>query len=216
VAGVLLNKSKSQGGGWIVITAGWAFGVIFGVLTAKAFGSSDAHLNPAVSLAFAILNRNFSNLPIFILAQVLGAFLGGVLVYLHYLPHWREANSPETILAVFSTDPAIEHPFSNFFSESLGTFVLILGIHVIFHKNLPNLNPHFGIFLVGILVWSIGLSMGGTTGYAINPARDFGPRLVHYLFPIPNKGSSNWKYAWIPVLAPLFGSTIASFFIKGF
>lgn len=216
VAGVLLNKSKSQGGGWIVITAGWAFGVIFGVLVSKAFGSADAHLNPAVTLAFGWMEGDFSKLPVYISAQVLGAFLGAVLVYLHYLPHWKEANSPDTILAVFSTDPAIDHPFSNFFSEALGTFFLILGLYAIFHKNSPDLNPHFGVFLVGILVWSLGLSMGGTTGYAINPARDLGPRLAHFFLPISGKGASNWRYAWIPVFAPLTGASLAAFFIKGF
>lgn len=215
VAGVLLEKSKSQNGGWIVITTGWALAVIFGVLVAKTFGSAYAHLNPAVTIGFAILNGDFSKL-YYILAQFLGAFLGAILVYLHFLPHWKEANSPATILAVFSTDPAIDHPASNFFSETLGTFILILGIWAIFHPSLLGLSAHIGVFFVGLLVWSIGLSMGGTTGYAINPARDLAPRLAHFLLPIPNKGTSNWKYAWIPILAPIAGACLAGFLLKNF
>jgi glycerol uptake facilitator protein len=214
VAGVVLEKSKSKNSGWIVITAGWAFAVIFGVFVSKAFGSADAHLNPAVTLGFAILGNDFSKLLTYIPAQILGAFLGSVLVYLHYLPHWKEANSPEAILAVFSTDPAIDHKASNFFGELLGTFLLIIGLHSISHPSLSGLTPHIAVLFVGLLVWSLGLSMGGTTGYAINPARDFGPRLAHFLLPISGKADSNWKYSWIPVLAPLVGSTLAAFFIK--
>ncbi|MCB1180145.1 MAG: aquaporin family protein, partial [Leptospiraceae bacterium] len=205
VAGVVLEKSKSQNSGWIVITAGWAFAVMFGVLVSKAFGSADAHLNPAVTVGFAILSDDYSKILTYIPAQVLGAFLGATFVYLHYLPHWKEANNPGAILAVFSTEPAIYHKVANFFSEALGTFLLILGIHSIFHPAIGTINPYFGTFLVGLLVWSLGLSMGGTTGYAINPARDFGPRLAHFFLPIQGKGSSNWKYSWIPVVAPLTG-----------
>jgi glycerol uptake facilitator protein len=214
VAGVLLEKSKSKDSGWIVITAGWAFAVVMGVFTAKAFGSTDAHLNPAVTLGFAILDSDFSKIFSYFTAQFLGAFCGAILVYLHFLPHWKEANNSSSILAIFSTEPAIFHKVSNFFSEFLGTFVLQLGLYSIFHKGTPDLQSHFGTFLVGILVWSLGLSMGGTTGYAINPARDLAPRIVHFLLPIPGKGSSNWQYAWIPILAPLCGSAFAAFLIK--
>jgi glycerol uptake facilitator protein len=214
VAGVLLEKSKSKDSGWIVITAGWAFAVVMGVFTAKAFGSTDAHLNPAVTLGFAILDSDFSKIFTYFTAQFLGAFCGAILVYLHFLPHWKEANNSTSILAIFSTEPAIFHKVSNFFSEFLGTFVLQLGLYSIFHKGTPDLQSHFGTFLVGILVWSLGLSMGGTTGYAINPARDLAPRIVHFLLPIPGKGSSNWQYAWIPILAPLCGSAFAAFLIK--
>ena len=214
VAGVLLEKSKSKNSGWIVITSGWAFAVMIGVFTAKAFGSADAHLNPAVTLGFAILDSEYSKIVPYFTAQFLGSFCGSILVYLHYLPHWKEANSSDTILAVFSTEPAIYHKFSNFFSEFLGSFVLLLGLYSIFHKGIPGQEPHFGIFLVGILVWSLGLSLGGTTGYAINPARDFAPRLAHFLLPIPGKGSSKWEYAWIPIVAPLCGSGTAAFLIQ--
>ncbi|MDV6235844.1 MIP/aquaporin family protein [Leptospira ellisii] len=214
VAGVLLEKSKSKDGGWIVITAGWAFAVILGIFTSNAFGSSDAHLNPAVTLAFAVQSGDFSKLLLYVPAQIAGAFCGAVVNYLHYLPHWKETRDKEKILAVFSTDPAIPRPASNFFSEFLGTFLLILGIVSIFSTKMQGLQTHFGAFLVGILVWSIGLSMGGTTGYAINPARDLGPRLAHFLLPIPGKGPSNWRYAWLPVVAPLAGAAAAGLFIR--
>lgn len=201
VAGVLLERSKSKDGGWIVITAGWAFAVMIGVFTSNAFGSSDAHLNPAVTFAFAVKTGDYSKLVSYIPAQVAGAFFGAVFNYLHYLPHWKETKDQGKILAVFSTEPAISNVAANFFSEFLGTFLLILGIVSIFSPTMQGLNIHFGTFLVGILVWSIGLSMGGTTGYAINPARDLGPRLAHSILPIAGKGSSNWKYAWLPVVA---------------
>ncbi|EMY14229.1 MIP family channel protein [Leptospira weilii str. Ecochallenge] len=213
VAGVLLESSKSKDGGWIVITAGWAFAVMLGIFTSNTFGSSDAHLNPAVTLAFAVKTGDYSKLAFYIPAQVGGAFLGAVFNYLHYLPHWKETKDPGKILAVFSTEPAISHIVSNFFSEFLGTFLLILGIVSIFSPTMTGLTAHFGTFLVGILVWSIGLSMGGTTGYAINPARDLGPRLAHFILPIAGKGSSNWKYAWLPVIAPLSGGACAGFLL---
>ncbi|MDI7185991.1 MIP/aquaporin family protein [Leptospira santarosai] len=213
VAGVLLERSKSKDGGWIVITAGWAFAVMIGVFTSNAFGSSDAHLNPAVTFAFAVKTGDYSKLISYIPAQVAGAFFGAVFNYLHYLPHWKETKDQGKILAVFSTEPAISNVAANFFSEFLGTFLLILGIISIFSPTMQGLNIHFGTFLVGILVWSIGLSMGGTTGYAINPARDLGPRLAHSILPIVGKGSSNWKYAWLPVVAPLSGAACAGFLL---
>ncbi|TGK12111.1 aquaporin family protein [Leptospira fletcheri] len=214
VAGTLLEHSKAKDSGWIVITAGWAFAVLIGILTANAFGSPDAHLNPAVTLAFAIQSGDFSKLVSYTTAQILGAFFGSVFVTLHYLPHWKETKDPLRILAIFSTEPAIRHKFSNFFSEFLGTFVLILGVYAIFSPQIKGLTSHLGAFLVGLLVWSIGLSMGGTTGYAINPARDFGPRLAHFLLPIPGKGSSRWEYAWIPILAPLCGAALAGMLLR--
>ncbi|EMO27739.1 MIP family channel protein [Leptospira interrogans serovar Bataviae str. HAI135] len=214
VAGVLLERSKSKDGGWIVITAGWAFAVMIGVFVSNAFGSSDAHLNPAVTLAFAIQSGDYTKLIFYVPAQIAGAFLGAVFNYLHYLPHWKETKDPGKILAVFSTEPAISHNVFNFFSEFLGTFLLILGIVSIFSPKIQGLSTHFGTFLVGILVWSIGLSMGGTTGYAINPARDLGPRLAHFILPITGKGTSNWKYAWLPVIAPLSGAACAGILIR--
>jgi glycerol uptake facilitator protein len=214
VAGVLLEHSKSKDSGWIVITTGWAFAVIFGILTAQAFGSNAAHLNPAVTFSSAIQNNNFSKLLIYIPAQLLGSFLASFAIYFHYLPHWKETKSPGKILAVFSTEPAIQNNASNFFSEFFGTFLLILGLHGIFSNVQTGLTSHMGTLFVGLLVWSIGLSMGGTTGYAINPARDLGPRFAHYLIPIPGKGSSNWKYSWIPVFAPMAGAGAAAILIK--
>jgi len=213
VAGVLLKKSKAEGSGWIVITTGWALAVIMGVFVAKAFGSPSAHLNPAVTLGFAILDNDYSKLFSFRPAQILGAALGAFSVYLHYFPHWKETNEKSAILAIFSTEPAISHRPSNFFSEFLGTFLLLLGIYSIFHPSMIGLTVHMGAFLVGVLVWAIGLSLGGTTGYAINPARDLGPRIMHSILPIPGKGKSNWKYAWIPIVAPLSGAAVAAYFI---
>ncbi|WCL48939.1 MIP/aquaporin family protein [Leptospira sp. GIMC2001] len=213
VAGCLLEKSKSKNGGWIVITAGWAFGVIFGVFSAKLFGSNDAHLNPAVSIGYAIFSSDYSKLITYIPSQIAGAFVGANLVYLQYLPHWKEKNDPGAILAIFSTEPAINHSFSNLISEFIGTFILIIGIYGIYNASIPDLNPHFGTFLVGLLVWAIGLSLGGTTGYAINPARDLGPRIAHSFLPIPGKGSSRWTYSWIPILAPILGAISAGILI---
>ncbi len=216
VAGVLLEKSKAKDSGWIVITSAWAFAVILGVFVAKAFGSPDAHLNPAVTLAFAVQSGEYSKLPIYIPAQLLGAFLGAVSVYLHYLPHWKETKDKGKILAVFSTEPAIHDRPSNFISEFIGTFLLILGLYAIFSPQISDLNVPTGIFFVGILVWAIGLCLGGTTGYAINPARDLGPRLAHFFLPIPNKGPSGWEYAWLPVVAPLAGAASAGILLRVF
>ncbi len=214
VAGVLLEKSKAQNAGWIVITAGWAFAVTLGIFTAKTFGSPDAHLNPAVTLAFAIKSGSYENVPVFFAAQFAGAFAGAVITWLHYLPHWGETKNPALKLAVFSTDPAIRHPVHNMVSEIIGTLVLIIGVYVIFSRGSGGISAGMGPFLVGILVWAIGLSMGGTTGYAINPARDLGPRLAHALLPIAGKGSSDWRYAWVPVVAPLIGGGIAGVVLR--
>ncbi|TGK02735.1 aquaporin family protein [Leptospira langatensis] len=216
VAGVLLEKSKAKDSGWMVITSAWAFAVIIGVFVAKAFGSPDAHLNPAITLGFAVQSGNYSKILTYIPAQLLGAFLGASAVYMHYLPHWKETKDKGKILAVFSTDPAIKHRSSNFISEFLGTFVLVLGVYSIFSPQITDLTTPMGILSVGILVWAIGLSMGGTTGYAINPARDLGPRLAHSILPIPNKGPSGWEYAWLPVLAPLAGGVVGGFLLKVF
>jgi len=214
VAGVLLEKSKAQNAGWMVITAGWAFAVTLGIFTAKTFGSPDAHLNPAVTLAFAIKSGSFENLPTFFAAQFAGAFTGGMITWLHYLPHWGETKNPDLKLAVFSTDPAIRHPIGNVISETLGTVVLIIGVYDIFSRGSGGIAAGLGPVLVGVLVWAIGLSMGGTTGYAINPARDLGPRIAHAILPIAGKGSSDWKYAWIPVLAPFIGGALAGLLMK--
>ncbi|GBF51202.1 glycerol uptake facilitator protein [Leptospira ryugenii] len=214
VAGALLERSKAKASGWISITTGWALGVVFGILTAKTFGSSGAHLNPAVTLSVCLQNGDFTKLIPYSISQILGASFGSFLVYLHHLPHWKETKDSGLILAIHSTDPAIDHPIGNFLSEMLGTLMLIFGIHVIFHAYHEPLNGMLGVLMVGALVWAIGLSMGGTTGYAINPARDLGPRLLHTILPIPNKGPSNWKYSWIPILAPLCGASLAVVLLK--
>ncbi len=216
VANVLLKKSKGEGGGWIVISAGWAFAVLCGVLTAIACGSSDAHLNPAVTLGFAVVSGNFSKLAPYVLAQLLGAITGATLVWVQYLPHWRETADPGLKLACYSTSPAIRNPASNAISEVVGTFVLVFVAGAIFSKAVMTTGfpPGFGPYLVACLVWAIGLSLGGPTGYAINPARDLGPRIAHAILPIAGKGPSDWSYAPVPVISPLVGAGIAGILIK--
>jgi glycerol uptake facilitator protein len=214
VAGVLLNKSKAQNSGWIVITAGWAFAVILGVYTAVAFGSKEACINPAVAVWLAMGSGDTAKMAAEILGEFLGAFVGGVLVWLHYLPHWRETESPELKLAVFCTGPAIRNAGANVLSEIIGTMVLIIGVSVIFAAPNGPLPAGFGPYVVGILVWAIGLSLGGTTGYAINPARDLGPRIAHALLPIAGKGGSDWGYSWIPVVGPLVGAVLGALLLK--
>jgi glycerol uptake facilitator protein len=216
VAGVLLKKSKAENSGWIVITAGWAFAVMFGVFTAIACGSPFAHLNPAFTLGVAIRTGDYSHVLPFLSAQLLGAFVGAALVYLFYLPHWEPTSDAGAKLGVFSTSPAIRNLPMNFVSEIIGTFVLVFVALAIFSKNVAQSGPAAGLgpFLVGCLVWGIGLSLGGTTGYAINPARDLGPRIAHAILPIAGKGSSDWGYAAIPFLGPLVGAAIAGLLAK--
>lgn len=210
VAGVSLKKTFAQNSGWIVITFGWGMGVAIAVYAVG--GISGAHLNPAVTLGLAFTGSfPWADVPSYILAQMIGAFLGATLVYLHYLPHWRETEDAATKLGVFSTGPAIPNPFANLISEIIGTFFLVLGILAIgANKFTEGLNP----LVVGFLILSIGLSLGGTTGYAINPARDLGPRIAHFLLPIHGKGSSNWGYAWIPVVGPLLGGSFGGLFYQ--
>jgi glycerol uptake facilitator protein len=217
VANVVLRRSKAEGSGWIVITAGWAFAVMAGVFTAVACGSSDAHLNPAVTLGFAISSHNFAKVLPYLLAQILGAFVGAALVWLHFLPHWKETEDPCLKLACFCTIPAIRRFTANLFSEIVGTFVLVFVVAAIFSKPVVAAGgPASGLgpYLVAALVWGIGLSLGGTTGYAINPARDLGPRLAHSLLPIATKGGSDWNYAIVPILGPLIGGAIAGVTIR--
>lgn len=201
VAGVVLKGSKSESSGWIVITIGWALAVTFAVFAVGRI--SGAHLNPAVTIALAAGGKfAWADVPLYIVAQLCGAFLGACLVYLHYLPHWAHTEDQEAKRAVFCTAPAIRHTTGNFISEFIGTFVLMFGLMALgVNKFADGLNP----LAVGALVMAIGLSLGGTTGYAINPARDLGPRLAHALLPIPRKGSSDWRYAWIPIMAPVLG-----------
>ncbi len=210
VAGVLLKKSKAENSGWIVITMGWGLAV---AVAAYAVGSiSGAHLNPAVTLGLAVIGKfPWAQVPMYILAQFIGAFLGATLVWLHYLPHWGETEDKGLKLAVFSTGPAIRSTCANLISEIIGTFVLVLGILAIGANKMAE---GFGPFLVGLLIVAIGLSLGGTTGYAINPARDLGPRIAHFVLPIKGKGDSDWGYAWIPVVGPVIGGVLGALFYK--
>ena len=211
VACVLLKRSKGEASGWIVITAGWALAVMAGVFAAIACGSKDAFLNPAVTLGFAISSGDYSKFAPLATAQFLGAFVGATLVWLHYLPHWKETPDASLKLGVFCTGPAIRNVVANLISEIIGTFVLVFIAGAIFAKAVAKDGPAAGLgpYLVGCLVWAIGLSLGGTTGYAINPARDLGPRIAHALLPIAGKGNSDWGYAAIPVVGPLVGATFA-------
>ncbi|MBC7921445.1 MAG: aquaporin family protein [Ferruginibacter sp.] len=216
VANNLLSYSKGQNSGWMTITTGWAFAVTIGIFVSTAFGSPDAHLNPAITVGLAFRSGDFSRLSTYIPAQLLGAFVGSVLVWVQYIPHWSRTPDAETKLACFSTSPAIRHNGANFVSEALATAVLVIGASAIGSKAVGTLPPGLGPFLVGGLVWGIGLSLGGSTGYAINPVRDLGPRLAHALLPIAGKGGSQWGYAWIPTIAPLVGAILAGLLLKGF
>jgi glycerol uptake facilitator protein len=215
VAGVLLRKSKAENAGWMVITTGWAFAVMTGVFTAIACGG-PGHLNPAVTLASAVASGNFGNVLPYTLAQVLGAMAGAVLVWIHFGPHWSQTPDPDSKRACFCTSPAIRRPAANLVSEIIGTFVLILVASAIGSKAGAPVGPAPGLtpYLVGCLVWGIGLSLGGTTGYAINPARDLGPRIAHSLLPIAQKGGSDWSYAAVPVAGPLIGAALAGLLVR--
>lgn len=200
-AGVSLKDSYSNASGWIVICLGWGFAV---TLAIYAVGSvSGAHINPAVTLGLAVSgNFSWSMVPGYILAQLVGGITGGTLVWIHYLPHWGRTDDPATKLGVFSTGPAVPSLFANVISETLGTFALVFALMFLGANEFSSgLNP----LVVGGLIVAIGLSLGGTTGWAINPARDLGPRIAHFLMPIKGKGDSNWKYSWIPVVAPVLG-----------
>jgi glycerol uptake facilitator protein len=216
VAGVLLKRSKAEGGGWIVVTAAWAFAVLCGIFTAILFGSNDGHLNPAITLAFALENHNFLKLLPYAVAQFAGGFCGAVLVWLFYLPHWKLTEDGEAKREVFCTAPAIRNYPSNLMSECIATFVLVIVAGSMSSKLVLSNGAAAGLspYLVSCLVWGIGLSLGGTTGYAINPARDFGPRLAHALLPIPGKTNSDWKYAWIPILGPAVGASAAGLVLR--
>lgn len=213
VANVVLTKSKGGGGGWIVITAGWALAVTLAVYAVGAV--SGAHLNPAVTIAMATIGKfAWASVPTYIAAQMIGAFLGAILVWLTYLPHWALTTDRGAKLAVFSTGPAVRAPLQNMITEAIGTGVLVFGLlAVLTPKNLvPNtgFDAGFAPVLVGLIVWAIGLSLGGSTGYAINPARDLAPRIAHFLLPVPDKGDSDWGYAWVPVVGPIVGGVVGA------
>lgn len=209
VANVVLGRTKAEGGGWMVITSGWTFAVIIGIFCGIATGSSQADLNPAVTLVKTFMGM-YSPLTAVVnmVCQIAGAFVGACIVWIHFWPHWAETEDSGLILAVFSTGPAIRNAWANVVSEVIGTAMLIIPIFAIFSPKVGILPPGLGPYLVGILIWAIGLSLGGTTGYALNPARDLGPRIAHALLPIANKGSSDWGYAWVPVAGPMLGGTL--------
>ena len=214
VANVLLNQTKGHGSGWIVITFGWAIAVFTGVYTSTALGGGG-HLNPAVSIALAAFSDfDSSLLPAYIGGQFAGAFAGSVIVWLTYKKHFDPTDNADAIRAVYCTAPAIRHPGYNFITEAIGTFVLVLGA-MLMSKPSASLGT-LDALPVALLVLGIGLSLGGPTGYAINPARDLGPRIIHALLPIKNKGGSDWRYSWIPVLGPIAGGLLAAFIISTF
>jgi len=216
VANVLLKKSKGENSGWIVITTGWAMAVVAGIFTAIAFGSPGANINPAVTLAVAITSGNWSNVGTFWIAQFLGGFAGACLVWLTYLAHWKETPDAATKLGIFSTIPAIRNLPANLLTEIIATTFLIVvgfsfGTKAVSTTGLP---AGFGPWLWGVLVWSLGLSLGGSTGYAMNPARDLGPRVAHTLLPISNKGGSDWGYALVPIVGPLIAGGLGAAIIR--
>jgi glycerol uptake facilitator protein len=224
VAGVLLDHSKAQNAGWIVITFGWGLAVMTGAFAVGDFGG--AHLNPAVTLGFwaaDVGDLSGGDVVQYIVGQFIGAFIGAVIVWAAYLVHWGETQDPGLKLAVFSTGPAIRNPLANVITEFVGTFVLVFGILGIVNNvgtagNEAEGIPGSGVgpLLVGLLVVGIGLSLGGPTGYAINPARDLGPRIAHAILPIPGKGTSDWAYSWVPVVAPILGGVVGALAFKAF
>ena len=228
VANVVLNRTKGQNSGWIVITVGWGIAVAMAVYAVGRI--SGAHLNPAVTIGLATIGSfAWADVPGYIVAQMVGGFLGAIIVWMMYLPHWAATTDSGLKLAVFCTGPAIRRPAANFIGEIIGTAVLLFGILAI-AANAQTLNRPGDVdlsfvfsrglqpLLVGVLVLGIGVSLGGPTGYAINPARDLAPRLAHAVLPIPGKGSSDWEYAWIPVVAPIVGGIAGAglYFVIGF
>lgn len=217
VANVLLSKTKGNNSDWIVITTAWALAVFVGAYSAGAMGSG-AHLNPAVTVGFFVAGKvPAAEVPFYLVGEMVGAFLGAVLVWLHYYPHWAATPDPTLKLAVFATAPAIRNTAMNLISEIIGTFVLMFGIFTIqgavgqtTGETFPINMGALGFIPVAFLVWVIGLALGGTTGYAINPARDLSPRIAHAILPIPGKGGSDWGYSWIPVVGPIVGAVIAA------
>jgi len=214
VANVLLNDTKGNNSGWMVITTAWGFAVFVGVVIAGPY--SGAHFNPAITIGLAIAGKfPWANVLPYICAQMLGAAVGAFLVWIMYFDHFKRTTNQANILAVFCTGPAVRNYISNITSEIIGAFVLLFTIFYIAGGEITTTKTPIGLGSVGavpvaILVWVIGLALGGTTGYAINPARDLGPRIIHALLPIKTKGTSDWAYAWIPILGPIIGTSIAA------
>ena len=209
-ANMSLTKSKGQGGGWICIAVGWGFAVTLGVFTATTLGAPQGDLNPAVTLAKTMAGiYTVPQLMATSAAQLVGGIVGATIVWLAYLPHWEETRDPATKLGVFATGPAIRNPMANFLCEAIATFFLMFIIWMIFSDPVGQLVPGYGPYIVGVLIWALGLSLGGPTGYAMNPARDLGPRIAHAILPIAGKGGSDWGYAWVPIVGPLCGGALA-------
>jgi len=218
-ANVNLTKTLGHGSGWIVIATGWGLAVALAVYLVNSH--SGAHLNPAVTIGLAVIGKfQWTQVGGYVAAQLAGAIAGATLVWLSYLAHWKETDDPASIRGSFCTTPAIPNTLANLITEIVGTFVLMLGVLAILTPQ--NLVPNSGFTegfapaLVGLIVWSIGLSLGGPTGYAINPARDLGPRIAHAILPISGKGDSGWSYAWIPVVGPIIGGVLAAVFYQTF
>ena len=209
-ANMSLTQSKGNGGGWICIATGWGFAVTLGVFTATTLGAPQGDLNPAVTLAKTMAGiYTPAQFMATSAAQLAGGIFGAVLVWLAYLPHWEKTPDPATKLGVFATGPAIRNPIANFLCETIATFFLMFVIWMIFSKPVGALVPGYGPYIVGVLIWALGLSLGGPTGYAMNPARDLGPRIAHAILPIAGKGGSDWGYAWVPIAGPLVGGALA-------
>ena len=214
VANVVLKGTKGNNAGWMVITTGWALAVFVGVVIATPY--SGAHLNPAVTIALAAVGKfGWADVGTYILAQLIGSFIGAIVVWIVYRDHFNVTKDPDAQLAVFCTSPAISNSVFNLLSETVGTFVLVFVIFYFTSAEISDPKSPIGLGSLGaipvtFLVWAIGLSLGGTTGYAINPVRDFGPRIAHSLLPIKDKRNSNWKYGWIPIIGPFLGGLIAA------
>jgi glycerol uptake facilitator len=212
VAGVLLGKTKSQNAGWVVITWAWGLAVLAGVFTSVAVSGGLAHLNPAVTLGLAAIGPEkfgftWGDVPTLIAGEFVGAFIGATLVYLAYMPHWPETEDKGLKLAVYCTGPAIRNYALNLVTEIIGTFMLVFGVVALGTPAAAGLGGITGLG-VALLVVGIGMSLGGPTGYAINPARDLGPRIMHFILPIPGKGDSDWAYSWVPVVGPIIGGVL--------
>jgi len=209
-ANMSLTGSKGNGGGWICIAVGWGFAVTLGVFTATTLGAPQGDLNPAVTLAKTMAGiYTFPQFLATAAVQLVGGILGATIVWLAYLPHWEKTQDPATKLGVFATGPAIRNPFANFLCEAIATFFLMFVIWMIFSDPVGALVPGYGPYIVGVLIWALGLSLGGPTGYAMNPARDLGPRIAHAILPIAGKGDSDWGYAWVPIAGPFCGVLVA-------
>ncbi|MBP2654440.1 MAG: major intrinsic protein [Firmicutes bacterium] len=216
VANCVLKQSKAEGAGWLAITAGWGFGVIMGVFCAISAGAPQADLNPAVTLAKALGGvYSFPHAIATMAAELVGGIAGGAIAWLAFLPHWQLTEDTGLKLGIFCTAPAVRNAPANLLCEIIATMALIVPMFAIFSKTAGGLAPGVGPYLVGILIWGIGISLGGPTGYAINPARDLGPRIAHAILPIAGKGSSDWGYAWIPVVGPLIGGVLGFLVAKG-